>query len=123
MSKRADVLRLPEGLDSEGAEYWRNVAPWLWKVGLLKDENARADIEWLVRCHSRFVVLTLRSNEQKQQLGPNADRLESVKVSSISLRLSHRYGLTPMGRKVMADRGWPGTPNPIPEEMLDEDEK
>lgn len=117
MSERDDMLRVPAGLDSVGAEHWHNVTPTLWEWGLLTPD-ARADIEWLVRLHSRFVVLSSRVREQRQDIGTNADALELARVSTLLLWLSHRYGLTPEARAAMGERGRPWTPNPIPERML-----
>lgn len=125
MSKRADVLQQPVGLDEVGAERWRIVAPILWKQGLLTTDT-RDDIEWDCRLHSRLHVLNRRPSRDSSRSGTREDQIgdmEGIRVLRLISRLEYRYGLNALGRRVMADRGHPGTLNPLDEDMLDSDEQ
>lgn len=115
-----EMLSLPPCLDEEGQRTWASIAPYLRECGLLTPAN-RADIEWLVRVHCRIVVLSGRIAARTQDVGQDPDQLEHAALSAQHVRLLHRYALTPAGRSEMERRGWPGTPNLLPEDMLEDE--
>jgi hypothetical protein len=113
---------MPEGFDADAAERWRIIAPILWKNRLLTDET-RADVEWLCRLHSRSMrEMRLRAEGRARPDPDDQDGLESLRVTRMLSRLEYRYGLNALGRKVMADRGYPGTLNPPDDDMREADE-
>ena len=113
MADRADALRLPETLDAAGAAHLRTVAPTVWTRGLLTADT-RADLEWLARVHSRLVFLRGRNDRPAVW--------ESRQLTGVFFALSHRFGLTPLGAALMAERGEPYTLNPIPDHYDEPDE-
>lgn len=113
--KRSEILREPEGLGKVGSWWWSNTAPELLEIGIL-NEGTRADIEWLARLQERIATLSHRTHEE--DLGLDANLHEMVQLQQILIWQSHRYGITPGGRAVMERRGNPGTPNPLPPDLL-----
>lgn len=122
MSKRSDVLRIPEGFDELAAERWRMIAPILWKNGLLTTDT-RDDVEWMCRLHSRCFgdVRRQRRASGQPDVG-DQEGLASLRELKLLLRLEYRYGVNAPGRMEMADRGYPGTLNPADADMLEADE-
>ena len=107
MTSRADSIPTPECLTGVALRIWNDYAPELWAKGLLTEEHREAITQgcedWKI--HSEYVRGPIHIIDEDGNPALRPENRAAHEAFGRWVDFAHNYGLTPMGRLAMEQRG------------------